>query len=316
MGRQAAAWRQALLAEAASARPSVTSYEAAWAQLERAIGQRRPASPPPKARPVTDTQVVTVLGDLHVPFHEPAMLADVIAREGPRTDLLVLNGDVGDAYALSRFLQYEHIPFRDEWAQVAAVLDQIAGHFRHIRLVIGNHDGRLEKQLLQRCTGDIVDAVRFLTGGLLCPLQALAGRYPHLELARHILPGGRQVDWFTVVGDAWIGHPEKFSVVPGGALRQLEQALESHSEEWGLGAMRLIVMGHTHQRTRVSWRDKELVEPGCLCQVQGYQTTPRIGVTRQRRGYVTFTQVQGRTDLNSVRLFDYDEWGRNHGRAR
>jgi len=265
---------------------------------------------PPTARAKSDTRVVTVIGDLHVPFHEPDMLADFIAREAPRTDLLVINGDLSDAYALSRFLQYEHMPFRDEWAIVGAVLNGLAGHFRKILLILGNHDARLEKQLLQRCTGDIVEAVRFMTGGPLCPLTALAARYPNITVAQHQIPGGHAADWFTVIGDAWIGHPEKFSVVPGGALRSLEQALESHGEEWGMARARVIVMGHTHQRARFSWREKELVEPGCLCRVQGYQVTPKIGTTRQRRGYLTFTQVKGRTDLNTLTLFDYDEWRR------
>lgn len=290
----------------------VTSYEEAWRALEKAIGQRRHHYKAPKRTASSTSRVVTVAGDFHAPFHEPAMLADFIVREGPRTDLLVINGDLSDAYALSRFLLYEHMPFRDEWAIVTAVMDSLASHFPQIQLIIGNHDARLEKQLLTRCTGDIVDAVRYLTGGTLCPLTALAKRYDNVTVVRHRLPTGHEADWFTVVGDAWIGHPEKFSVVPGSALRQLEQAVETHAEEWGLGPARVIVMGHTHQRARLSWRaDKELVEPGCLCQTQGYQVTPKIGGTRQRRGYVTFTQdATGRTDLNSLQVFDYDEWSR------
>lgn len=290
----------------------LTSYNEAWAQFARAIGMAKDRyRGPSKRAPETGGRTVTVVGDLHIPWHDPVMLADLIAREAKRTDLLVISGDATDAYSLSRFLLYEWMPFRDEWAHVVATLDHLSASFTEILIIIGNHDGRLEKQIRSRMTPDMVEAITWLTNGTLCPLTALATRYPNVHIAKHRMPSGLSVDWLATVGDAVICHPEAFSVVPTGATRKVEQALATKAEEWGIGTCRLVIIGHTHQRSDIPWRDKRLIEPGCLCLTQGYQTTPKVSVTTQRRGYVTFWQDErGRTDYNTVKLFDYDEWAR------
>jgi predicted phosphodiesterase len=297
------------------ARDPLASYDEAWTQFAREIGMARDRYRGAcKRAPASEGRTVTVLSDLHIPWHDPVILADVIAREAKRTDVLVIGGDFSDAYALSRFLLYDWMPFRDEWAQVVSMMDHLSVAFPSILLVVGNHDSRLEKQLRSRLTADMVEAVSWMTGGTLCPLTMLASRYPNISVAKHTLPSGRTLDWLTTVGDVCICHPEAFSVVPTGAARKVEQALATKAEEWGIEGCRLIIIGHTHQRSDIPWRDKRLIEPGCLCLTQGYQTTPRIGTTTQRRGYITFRQdATGRTDLNSVVIYDYDEWLRQRG---
>jgi len=252
---------------------------------------------------------ILVIPDVHAPFHEPEMLAHLLEHEQD-VDRVVCIGDLSDAYALSRFVKYAYMPFRDEWASVTLVLEQIASRFPRVDLLIGNHDARLEKALRTHLTTDMVEAVQFMTGGSLCPLTALAKRYPNVHVANHKTPGGHEIDWFVTVGDAWFGHPEKFSKVPGSALRAVEEWLADNEVTLGLDRYRLIVMGHTHQLAILPWRSGQLlVECGCLCKQQGYMTSPRIGGRPQRRGYVTFCQEGGVTDLNTVRLhwFDVDE---------
>lgn len=308
----------AALLEALGSRPArdpLASYDEAWTQFAKAIGMARDRYRGPcKRAPAPDGRTVTVLSDLHIPWHDPVILADVIARESKQTDLLVIAGDFSDAYSLSRFLLYDWMPFRDEWAQVVATMDHLSAAFPSILLLVGNHDSRLEKQLRSRLTADMVEAVSWMTGGTLCPLTMLAARYPNIAVAKHTLPSGRTLDWLTTVGDVCICHPEAFSVVPTGAARKVEQALATKAEEWGIEGCRLIIMGHTHQRSDIPWREKRLIEPGCLCLTQGYQTTPRIGTTTQRRGYCRFWQDDhGRTDFNAVYVHDYDEWLRRQG---
>lgn len=234
------------------------------------------------------------------------MFAEMLEREAD-ADQVICIGDLGDAYALSRFMKYERMPYRDEWASVNLCMQELASRFPKVEIVIGNHDARLEKQLRTHLTEDMVDAVQMLTGGTLCPITAMSRRYPNVTIARHETPSGRSVDWFTTVGDAWLGHPEKYSRVPGSALRFLEEWVSDNEQSLGMDGARLIVMGHTHTAAIIPWRaNKLLVECGCLCQQQGYMLSPRIGGRPQRRGYVTFEQTNGVTDLNSVRFFWFD----------
>lgn len=292
--------------------PRTLPFEEAWRMWRRAIGMAkdRYVSPPrdnPRQLSTTgDKRKILVVPDLHAPFHEEAMFAAMLEREA-NADHVVCIGDLGDSYALSRFEKYDRMPYREEWASVNLCMQAMASRFRKVTIVIGNHDARLERQLRQRLTEDMVDAIHLITGGILCPITAMAKRYPNVTIAKHETPAGKHVDWFTTVGDAWFGHPEKFSKVPGSAIRAVEDWIVDNESALGMEPYRLIVMGHTHAMSWIPWRaGKLLVECGCLCQQQGYMLSPRVGGRPQRRGYVTLEQTNGVTDLNSIRMHWFD----------
>ncbi len=279
-------------------------FEEAWANWMRAIGMAKD-----RYRATNRAKMarkILVVPDLHAPFHESQMFAAMLEREGD-ADHCICIGDLGDAYALSRFMKYDRLPYREEWAAVNLCMQELANRFPTVEIVIGNHDARLEKQLRTHLTEDMVDAVQLLTGGTLCPITAMARRYPNVSIAKHETPSGRSIDWFTTIGDAWLGHPEKYSRVAGAALRFTEEWIADNEVALGMERYRLIVMGHTHAAAILPYRaDKLLAECGCLCQQQGYMLSPRIGGRPQRRGYLTFEQTNWRTDLNSVRFTWFD----------
>ena len=281
-------------------REPLASFEEAWSRWEKAIGKMRDRYAGPPKRP-PGRERITVIPDIHAPFHVEQYLAQLCAKEGPVATKAIAIGDVSDAYAFSVFTKYERVPFAEEWASVTAVVQALSESFHEVEIVVGNHDARLEKRVRERLTEDQVEAVRFMTGGTLCPLTALAKAYPNVKIAAHETPAGHQINWFTTAGDAWLGHPEKFSTIPGNALRKLEDWLLDNEGPMGLDRYRLIVLGHTHQLSCIPWRsDTMLVECGCLCASQFYQASPRLGGRPQKRGYVWFEQDDGVTDLNSV----------------
>ena len=288
-------------------REPLASFEEAWEQWSRCIGRMRDRyTDPPKKKAKAGREKILVVPDLHAPFHEEAMFAEMIARESD-ADRCICIGDLSDSYALSTFTHYRSVPFHEEWASVTAAMQALSEAFPVVDVIIGNHDGRLEKRIRERLTEDMVEAVKYLAGGSLCPITALSKRFPNVRVAKHEVPGGESVDWFMTCGDAWLGHPEKYSRVPGAALRAVEDWIADHEDDLGLGRFRLIVMGHTHVHSSFPWRGRQmLVEAGCLCQTQGYMLKPRIGGRPQARGYLTFEQTNGVTDLNSVRFFNFD----------
>ena len=291
-------------------RQPLRTYDEAWARWQECIHQARDRyRGAAKARTPDGRTRVLVVPDLHVPFHEPEMLAAMLARESKRTDLAVLIGDVGDCYSLSRFSKHERVPYADEWAAVTLILETFSELLPAVRIIVGNHDARLRKALAAQLTPDMVDAITAMTpSGTLCPITALARRFENVSVASHPVPGTTHaIDWLTVVGDAVLAHPEKYSRTPGAALRVFEEWLADNSDALGLDAIRLLVMGHTHTLAVLPWRASSmLVECGCLCKTAGYMTQAKIGGRPQRRGYVTFEQVDGRTDLNSVKLHWFD----------
>ena len=74
-------------------RQPLTSFEEGWSQFQKTIGMMRdrykgPGKKDPDALN-PDRKRILVIPDLHVPFHEPEMVADMIARESGRTDLAI-----------------------------------------------------------------------------------------------------------------------------------------------------------------------------------------------------------------------------------
>lgn len=284
----------------------LASFEAAWQQWMKAVGMVRDRYQGPPAFTNNERQKILVVPDLHAPFHEQEMFAEMLEREGD-ADKVIGIGDLSDSYALSTFTHYRRVSFSEEWAAVTLCLQALSERYPTVELVIGNHDARLEKRLRERLSEDMVDAVKYMTGGILCPITALARRYSNVSVANYPVPNGDSIDWFTTCGDAWLGHPEKYSRTPSAALRSVEDWLSDHEYDLGLDRYRLIVLGHTHQQGSFPWRGRQLlVESGCLCQTQGYMLKPKIGGRPQRRGYVTFEQTDGVTDLNSVRFYSFD----------
>ena len=284
----------------------LTSYEEAQKQWDRCIGRMkvRQAKAPKKPK---GRERVVVVPDIHAPFHEPEMLAYITEEEGPKCTKAILLGDVSDAYAFSTFTKYEKVSFAEEWASVTQVIDAISRSFHEVEIIIGNHDARLEKRLAERLTPDMIDAIKYMTGGILCPLTALVKQYPNVTIARHETPSGHVVNWFTTDGDVWLGHPEKFSKVPSASLRALDDYLSDNELALGLDKYRLIVMGHTHQLEIIPWRGSQLlVSAGCICQQAEYMRTPRLGGRPQKRGFIWYEKDEGKVDLNSVGMHWFD----------
>jgi hypothetical protein len=284
--------------------PITNAFEAEWATFAREIGMARERYAGPSKRPVRVGRLkILVVPDLHAPFHDRAKLAAMLEREKD-ADVAVVMGDIGDGYAFSKYIKYEPVPYEHELAAITQILEQLSERFPSVVLIQGNHDApRFERQLRDRLSQDMVAAIQVMTGGSLDPLEALcARRFPNVELASHAV-GRHRVKWMAQIGDAIFCHAEKYSRVPGSALRSIEEWFSDNERIVDLAPWRVICQAHTHQLAALPWRaDKFLVECGCLATTPGYALTARIGGRPQRTGYVTMEQCDGVTDVNSIRL--------------
>jgi hypothetical protein len=282
----------------------LNSFDDAWKQWQKAIGMARDDFKPPKPRKATGRVRIVAAGDFHVPFHDRDAVAELIAREGPNTDILAIGGDFGDAQAASTFVKYESVPFKDEMAETTACMQALAEAFPSIHYLRGsNHMDRIEKRLRERLDPEIVEAVLYMTGGELSPDVALAKRYKNIKVDCWVTPSGKRVPWLMVIGDVAFSHAEKYSRVPGAALRSVEEWLNDFSGALGLPEIRAVVQFHTHAMALLPWRtDKVLIEPGCMCHMHGYQLGSRLGGRPQRIGYVAMELENGRVDFDSIKL--------------
>ena len=285
-----------------SPRLPVTADEA-WELINGWIGRKRtPDVKPPKYVSTLERRYV-VAGDFHAPFHDVEAVAELIATEAGQTDTLIVSGDLMDFYGISRFIKYEHIPIEQEIAGADALLSQLAGAFSDVLIVEGNHDKpRFEKQLRSLLTPELMHCVELLTGGNLSIIHMLAKRHPNVRFAPQ-QAGHYKLGWLTQVGDLLVSHAEKFSSVPGSALRKIEEGMADFEHVYGLQPWRVLVQAHTHAYSMIPWHsDKLLCEGGAMCLTHGYQLSARMGGRPQRIGYTTLTQREGKTDLNSVKF--------------
>lgn len=285
-----------------SPRLPVTSDEA-WELLDGWIGRKRTKFKHPQNWQAKAEQRFVIAGDFHAPFHDPEIVGELIARESAFTDTLIISGDLMDFYSISRFIKYEHVPIEQEIAGADALLGQLAAAFPDVLIVSGNHDSqRFEKQIRSLLSPEMMHVIELLTGGNLSVIHMLAKRYPNVRFAPQRV-GSHTLEWMTQVGDLLVTHAEKFSRVPGAALRQIEEGLADFDHVYNLQPWRVCLQAHTHQVSLFPWHaDKLLGETGCCCLTHGYMLSARMGGRPQRQGYVTLVQNSGVTDLNSVKF--------------
>lgn len=300
----------ALPRDDAQAIPEGFPYEEAWRTWERAIGvlERRYAGP--CRRPVSaDPRVrVVAAGDFHAPFYDPDAVARLIAREADRTDVLVIGGDFTDGYAASRFTPTKRVTFEQELAGATFLLERLSEKFPRIIFLKGsNHPDRYEKRLRESLAPDLVEAILYITGGILSPELALVKRFANVEIGAWV-HGGREYPWFCLLGDVLVSHAQKSSRVPGASLRGVHEWLTDFEHILGLPKFRACIQFHTHTQTLFPYKaDAMLIEAGAMCQVPEYSTSDRVAGRPQRTGYVTFDLVANQMDMDSIRLVWLDE---------
>ena len=178
------------------------SSDEAWEVLDGWIGRKRTPKGDTPHRVLSSERRIVVAGDFHAPFHDPEVVATLIAEEGPKTDTLIVSGDLMDFYSISRFLKYEHIPIEQEIAGADALLGQLSHAFADVVLVEGNHDApRFEKQLRSLVSLDMMHVIELLTGGNLSVIKMLAKRYPNVRFAPQPA-GNHSLGWMTQMGRA------------------------------------------------------------------------------------------------------------------
>jgi predicted phosphodiesterase len=273
-----------------------------WQLLDAAIGRTRAQAKPPRPSRSSERRIV-IASDFHAPFHHVGAVARML-DDTKGFDQIIINGDLQDSYSVSRFVKHETVPWERELAALDTLLSVFAAQYPDVLIVDGNHDRpRFEKALRSMLPLDMVHVLEHLTQGEFSTIRAMTKRkgYGNIRFAP-IKVGRHSVAWCAQQGDLLVTHAEKYSKVPGSALRGIEEWFSDQHDILGLEPWRVLVQAHTHALGWIPWRsDRLLVEQGCMCHVHGYQLDAKVAGRGQRLGYVTLTQRDGVTDMSSVR---------------
>jgi predicted phosphodiesterase len=95
---------------------------------------------------------VLILSDVHIPYHDEIALKTAIAfGKKKKPDVIILNGDIGDFYGVSRHDKDPRRSLADELDALRQFLFYLRAQFPKARILykIGNHEARMEMFLVK-----------------------------------------------------------------------------------------------------------------------------------------------------------------------
>ena len=245
--------------------------------------------------PVRPTHKVLTLSDLHIPFINKHVIEHAIANHSD-AQTLVLNGDIFDAYLVSKWPKDKQILLQWEYQIAVKWLQFFAEIFPNVILVCGNHDERTMKYFGSR----LDTVVNFLTSPDM--LGRLAKGYdftPEGDFEPvHEFPNVHYdqgvMKWYTVVGKTIFVHPLKgFSTQLGANSVKFAQYFQDREDH------QCLVMAHTHKQFRGFRKNRLLLEQGCCCIPMEYEVSGHGAYDSQIFGYATIEMDdQGNVDFD------------------
>jgi predicted phosphodiesterase len=93
-----------------------------------------------------------IIADLHIPYHDNDSIEPTFnwALSHGYSDFVLIDGDLGDDYQLSRFERHpEKRKYKEEMESVGIFLDSVSNTFPAAQIILkwGNHDNRLDRYL-------------------------------------------------------------------------------------------------------------------------------------------------------------------------
>ena len=284
--------------------PSSTSYEDSWKYIIKNAKKYREKSVKKDLGLNTSkhTKIVS-FSDLHVPFFLWEDM-QVALEQHSDANIIVLNGDILDAYIFSTFSKSKSIAAIKEYKMAFDLVHYLSDHFEKVILVSGNHDYRTTRAVKQ--AGFNKDASAVFGTDLLFKISngEKLNDYGQLEkqLAFDNVLYQKHDSWYVRVGKTIFCHPSGFgSRYPGATVVKL---LDHFSERMSYDDFDSIVVGHTHKVYKGIVSSKLLIEQGAMAHKLPYQFQPDLRFKNAMNGYaVIYQDEHGNTNYNDSQPF-------------
>lgn len=233
------------------------------------------------------------LSDFHFPYQLPK---ETFEDYRGRVDILVLNGDLVDCQAISRFpKQYRISPMEEIIGGRQYFIDLIEYiNPDKVVVIVGNHDARFASYLSKNLDSDILELMpdtslelifidgfhhydkRNRTKTWYEPIQKV---FDNVEIEY-------SGDWKAKIGKVWFAHPFAFS---SGTLKTCERAM-THFFKTDINGFSGVVMAHTHRTASSKNGCIDLYEQGTCCDVSKMTYTDGKLSDPQKMGFIYMCQ--------------------------
>lgn len=248
---------------------------------------------------------ILCLSDFHVPFNLPI---DTFHSYIGKVDTLVLNGDIGDCQAISKFPKAYRISPMEEIIQTRAFLIELIEmlHPKKVVCLYGNHDIRFQSYLAKNLDTDFLELMPKTSLELILidgfrhydKKAHTKSTYPPLKDEIQDIEIEYIDSWYTQIGDAIFCHPIAFS----STIMQTANKAMTYFRNEGF-VFKQLICAHTHRVGSYRIGNTMIYEQGCCCNTKEMNYHDGQLTNSQREGYIYFGQdVSGNTIQSSVEL--------------
>jgi predicted phosphodiesterase len=247
----------------------------------------------------SSSRKILSLSDIHFPLAREDHLRHAL-KEHADADIIVLNGDILDGYAASRFEKDKDIAAIEEYMAAFDFIEHCSKTFPKVILISGNHDVRtsslLKKAPINQAALTVFETdliARIANGERLNRQGQLVEKlnFKNVHYQEH-------ESWWIKIGKTLFVHPHnRGSSKPGFTV---DVWAKKFLERLPRGSFDSIVCGHTHKVSKHIAYSLLLIEQGCMADYMSYAWQPREIINGNSiNGYaVIYQDKEGNTDFN------------------
>lgn len=278
------------IADILNAEVGITYSESKW-RKEFAAFKRGMVYAQEKTMKGVKTRVLCI-SDTHVPYQLPIeTYSDYVGI----TDTLVLNGDITDCQAISKFPKAYRVSPMHEIIEARDYILALVNYIKPKRVVVnyGNHDIRFQQYLAKNIDTSLLElmpktALELILVDGFNHYDKELGTKTYYAPLQEIIEGIEIVytnSWYCQIGKTIFCHPMSFSC---GILKTAEKAVQYfRNEGFQFDA---LVMGHTHRVGEYKQGGTMLYEQGCCCDVTKQHYADGRLTPSQKEGFIYLCQ--------------------------
>lgn len=255
---------------------------------------------------LTNNQIVKVanrilcISDTHVPFNLPV---ETFSKYAGKIDTLVLNGDIFDMQAISKFTKNYRVSPIEEIIKGRSYIVKLINYLNPKRVVAidGNHEIRFGNYLSKNLDSTVLELLPNSPLELVIKdgfswynkREMTKTKYDALESIYENIEFVYDANWNNQIGDTVFCHPFTFSSAP------LSTAKKSYT--WFLEQgydFKNIVVAHTHRTGNYIIAGHNIYESGCCADISANNYTDGKLVTSQSCGYLYLEQDKNGNTIN------------------
>ena len=231
---------------------------------------------------------ILYLADLHIPFARYQQVLEVI-NNNLDSDIVVINGDMLDLFAVSKFAKDKEIALRRELEEGREFLEYLSKRFKDIIITEGNHERRLKSYIKSIIP---IDMQFLFPDDVLEIVQT--GSSLNKEPLKNVHVVG---SWWIKIFETIIAHPDNYT---NANLKTAQNTSEFFSIIKGI-PHKACIIGHTHRAGKIVSGDVLIMETGCLCFEMDYHSGSKFTRTKWTNAYaIIMINEDGTPDFNKT----------------